>query len=187
MKILGQPVSSMYVWAIVLLSILAVISSYTLHTFPLALIFAVAASGAMEMLVNGYHLKHEFKIPYSGLITGLIIGSVAPINAPILLVVIASLAAVISKFFIQYRSTNVFNPATLGLIIALPIFGLGDEWWIAGNYNVYNVAIALTPILIILAYEARRLPTALSFIAVSFLLYSIMNANPLSVTWSMLY
>lgn len=182
MRILGQPVSSIYIWAIALLSALAVISSYTLHVFPIALIFAVAASGTIEILIRKYYLKHPFKMPYSGLITGLIIGSVAPINASILLVVIASLIAAVSKFFIQYRSTNIFNPATLGLILALPLFGLGDEWWVASNYNVYGIAVTLTPILIILAYEARRLPTALSFVAVSFMLYLIMNASQLSTT-----
>ncbi len=171
----------MYIWAIVLLSALAIISSYTLHTFPLALISAIIASGIMEILIRKYYLKHAFKIPYSGLITGLIIGSVVPINAPILLIIIASLIAVASKFFIQYKSTNIFNPATLGMIAALPLFGLGDEWWVASNYNIYGIAITLTPVLIILAYEARRLPTAISFVVVSFFLYIITNASQLSL------
>jgi Na+-transporting NADH:ubiquinone oxidoreductase subunit NqrB len=170
MRILGQPVSSIYIWAIALLSALAVISSYTLHVFPIALIFAVAASGTIEILIRKYYLKHPFKMPYSGLITGLIIGSVAPINASILLVVIASLIAAVSKFFIQYRSTNIFNPASLGLLMALPLFGIDSEWWAAGGYNLHGIAISLAPILIMLAYEARRMPAALSFVAASLLL-----------------
>ncbi len=181
MKILNQPASNMHIWAIALLSILTAISSYTLHTFPSALTFAVAMAGLIEILIRKFYLKHAFKIPYSGLITGLIIGSVAPINASLLLILIASLIAVVSKFFIQYKSSNIFNPATLGLIIALPIFGLGDAWWVASNYNIYGIAITLTPILIILAYEARRLPTALAFAGASFITALIMSiGSPLS-------
>ncbi len=157
----------MYLWTIVLLSALAVISSYTLRAFPLPLVFSIVVAGAAEALIRKFYLKHAFKIPFSGLITGVIIGSVAPINAPLLLILVAVAVAVLSKFFIQYRSLNVFNPASIGLVIALAIFGLGDEWWAAGNYNLYGIAITLTPILIILAYEARRLATAASFVAVS--------------------
>jgi Na+-transporting NADH:ubiquinone oxidoreductase subunit NqrB len=157
----------MYLWTIVLLSALAVVSSYTLRTFPLPLIFSVVAAGTAEALIRKFYLKHAFKIPFSGLITGVIIGSVTPINAPLLLILIAVAIAVLSKFFVQYRSLNVFNPASVGLVIALAIFGLGDEWWAAGNYNLYGIAITLTPILIILAYEARRLTTAASFVVVS--------------------
>jgi Na+-translocating ferredoxin:NAD+ oxidoreductase RnfD subunit len=183
MKILNQPVSAMYIWAIALLSVLAAISSYALHALPLPLILAVAIAGIIEILIRKLYLKHAFKIPYSGLITGLIIGSVAPINAPLPLILIASVIAVVSKFFIQFKNSNIFNPATLGLVIALPIFGLGDEWWVASNYNIYGIAITLTPILIILAYEARRLPTALSFIGASVMLALVMGmGSQLSLT-----
>ena len=167
MKILNQPVSSMYLWTIALISILVVISSFTLRTFPVALVAAVLLSGIFEILIRKFYLKHPFKIPWSGIITGLVVGAVAPINASLALVLIAAIIAVLSKFFIQYRSSNIFNPATLGLIVALPLFDLGDEWWVASNYNMFGIAITLTPILIILAYEAKRLPTALSFVGIS--------------------
>ena len=167
---MNHPVSPMYLWAVGLLSALAAISSYILHVFPFPLMFAVVVAALIEILIRKYYLKHKFKIPFSGIITGLIIGSVAPINAPLVLVLIAAAIAIASKFFIQFKGSNIFNPAALGLIVALAIFGLGDEWWAAGNYNLYGVAISLTPVLIILAYEARRLPTALSFVAVSLVL-----------------
>lgn len=172
----------MYLWTTALLSILAAISSYTLHAFPIPLILAVAVAGIAEILIRKFYLKRTFKIPYSGLITGLIIGCVAPINAPLLLILIAGIIAIVSKFFMQYKSSNIFNPASIGLIIALALFGLGDEWWVTSNYNIYGIAITLTPILIILAYEARRLPTALAFVAVSFILALILGGYAASLT-----
>ena len=177
MRILNQPISSMYIWAIAPLSILAIISSYTLHIFPLPLIFAVIIAAIIEISIRKFYLKQTLKFPFSGLITGLIIGSVAPINAPLLLILIAATIAVASKFLIQYKSSNIFNPATIGLIVALPIFGLGDEWWVASNYNIYGMAITLTPVLIILAYEAKRIPTAITFVVVSFMLALILGRS----------
>ena len=160
----------MYIWSIVLILALVIISSYTLHAFPIALIMAVITASAVEILIRKIYIKHAFKVPWSGIITGLIIGSIAPINSPLLLVAAAAMMAIVSKFFIQYKSSNIFNPATLGLIVALPVFGLGDEWWVASNYNILGMAVTFTPILIILAYEAKRIPTALSFVAASLIL-----------------
>ena len=184
MKILNKPVASMHLWAIALLSALAAISSYTLRTFPLPLLIAVAVAAVSETMLRQFYLKQPFRVPYSGLITGLIIGSIAPINSPVLLVIIAVAVAVASKFFIQYRSSNIFNPAAIGLIVSLALFRIGDEWWVASNYNIFGVAVTLTPVLVILAYEARRLPAALAFAAVSFIIVLALSGfQNISSTW----
>lgn len=175
MKILGHVVSSMYVWTIVLLSILAAVSSYALGTFPSALLVATLSAGVFEILIHSFYQKRKFAIPFSGIITGMIIGAVAPINAPLVLVILASAIAILSKFFIKFKSTNIFNPASFGLIVALAAFGLGDEWWVVGNYNVYGMVLSLTPVLVILAYEARRLPTGLSFMAANISLTALLG------------
>lgn len=154
---------AMYLWAIALLTLLAVVSGYTLHLFPWALISAVASAVVADILISRFHHKHKLRIPFSAIITGLIVGSVAPHNAPVALAVLASLVAILAKNFVRVRRVNVFNPAALGLIVALALFSMGDEWWAAGSFNVYGVAISLAPILIVSAYQARRLTASLSF------------------------
>ncbi len=170
MKVMEQPIGVMYLWAIALLSAIAIFSSYELGEFPYALVLSVLIAALIEILIRRFYQRQRFKIPISGLITGLIVGSVAPISAPLLLVSIAITIAVLSKFFIRYKGGNIFNPAAIGLVVALAIFGAGDEWWAAGNYNIYGLAVTLTPILIILAYESRRLTMALSFVSADLLL-----------------
>lgn len=167
MEILGQPVSRMHIWALILLPAVAVLSSYTLGVFPLPLIIAAVFAALLDIAIREYCLRQKPKLPLSSLITGLIIGSVAPINAPIQMVLVAVAAAIVSKFAIRYRSSNVFNPAAFGLAIGLVVFGLGDEWWAASSYGVYGLAIPIAVVLVVLAYEARRLTTAASFIAAS--------------------
>lgn len=166
MKILNQHIAPMYIWAIALLLAIAAVSSYTLRTVPYALIAAAASAAALDLMLSVLVLKHKPRIPFSGIITGLIIGSVAPVNAPLMLVLLASLIAVASKLFLKYKSVNILNPAALGLVVALAAFGMGDAWWAASSYNVYGIAVSLTPILIILAYQARRLTAAAAFVIV---------------------
>ncbi len=178
MRIPWHKAAPMYLWAVALIALLAAVSSYVLKAFPYALLFAVLLSSAIEVLIRKYYLRHPFRFPWSGLITGLIIGAVAPINSPILLIAAASIIAVSSKFLIKYRGANIFNPAALGLLVSLTIFSMGDEWWASGSYNVLGIAITLAPLLVILAYEAKRLPAALSFIIIGIVSAAALQGIP---------
>jgi Na+-translocating ferredoxin:NAD+ oxidoreductase RnfD subunit len=181
MKILGQPVGWMYVLTIILLTALAAAASYASGVFPFPLLAAVIACSVAEILIAGFYFRRTLKIPYSGIITGLIIGCVAPINAPLALILVASLAAILSKFFIKLRSGNIFNPASVGLLIALGIFSMGDAWWVSMNYSVFGLVIFLTPVLILSAYEARRLVLSLSFVVFIIILTLISAHSPAGV------
>jgi Na+-translocating ferredoxin:NAD+ oxidoreductase RnfD subunit len=184
MKIFNQTLASMYVWSIVLLILVAGVSSYTLNQLPLAMILAVVVSALVEIVITKFYLKRGLKIPFSGIITGLIIGSVAPINASFLVITTASLVAIISKFLIKVKNINMFNPAALGLLVSLAAFSIGDQWWAASNYNIYGWTISLTPLLIIPAYKARRLLLSISFIGAFIITNLALNniPNPLSLS-----
>jgi Na+-translocating ferredoxin:NAD+ oxidoreductase RnfD subunit len=156
-------VARMYKSAIILLIIVVGVSSYYLREFPFSVITAALACSVIDLAVARLHAKRKLKIPYTAIITGIIIGAVAPSNAGIILLVLASAIAVLSKHFIKMKSSNIFNPAALGLLISLVVFGVGDQWWIAAPIPIYGVLIAITPILAICAYDARRLYTGVSF------------------------
>ena len=166
MRIFGHTVARMYISAIVLLIFLAGASSYLLQEFPYALIAATLACAIIEIAIVKYYQKQKFRIPFSGIITGLIIGCVAPINVPLLPILVACAIAIASKFFIKVKSANVFNPAALGLL-ALGLLSIGSSWWGTSSVNVYGVALSLSIVLVIAAYECRRLPLAFSFIIAS--------------------
>ncbi len=186
MKIFNQPVGRMYVVTIILLILLAAASSYSLGIFPYSLILAVAVAASAELLASRFYLKHRLRIPFSAIITGLIIGSIAPPNA-YLVVITASMAAILSKLFIKVKSVNIFNPATVGLLAALAVFSVGDQWWAASNYNIFGMALTLAPILIISAYEARRLTASLAFIAATFVMAALLNGTGLAAAAILAY
>ena len=77
MKILNQHIARMYVITIILFIVVTAISSYDLKQPPYALIVAVALTSLIEVVVTKFYLKQNAKIPFSAIITGFIIGSVA--------------------------------------------------------------------------------------------------------------
>ena len=167
MKFLGHLVPRMYTAVILLLLAISAISAYSLRQVPYALAAAVATCIITEIVITRFYHKHSFGVPYSAIITGLIIGAVAPISGPIPLVVLASLIALLSKHFLKIKRSNVFNPAAIGLLVSLALFGLGDEWWAAAAYPLHSVMIPVSLLLIIGAFEAKRLATAASYIVVT--------------------
>lgn len=185
MRILNQTISSMYLWAIALLSAVIAISAYTLRIVPYSLLLAVGVSAFLEFAISRFYLKRQPRIPVSGIITGMIIGSVAPITGSFLLVIAASVIAIVSKFVIKSRHVNILNPAAFGLLASMFVFGVGGQWWAAANYNVYGVALSLTVVLVIAAYEARRWISSLVFIAVT-LAFSVFYKGILTLSLSSL-
>ncbi len=168
----------MYITAIILLLLVGGASAYLLGQFPYSLVFAVFACAAIELVIKKYYHRQKLKIPFSGIITGLIIGCVAPINVPLIPIFAACAVAVLSKFFIKSKGSNIFNPAALGLL-ALGILSIGSSWWATTSINLYGVAISVSIILIIAAYESRRLVLAFAFVLASVVL-SIIASLPIT-------
>lgn len=181
MKVFDQHVGPMYIWSVALLILLAAAAMYSLGQFSYSFIAAVFFCIIAEIAINKYHHKRKIRIPVSGIITGLIIGSVAPYNVPLLAILAISLIAVLSKYFIVTKNGNVFNPAALGLLLGLAIFSIGDAWWTSNTYDLFGVALPLAFLLIISAYLAKRIVTVASFV-IAILAFGILTgAAPLTI------
>jgi Na+-translocating ferredoxin:NAD+ oxidoreductase RnfD subunit len=180
MRIAGRHLGKMYLVTIVLLLALAAVGSYGARSFPWALVAAVMACVLSEFVIVKL-MRQKYRIPLSAIITGIIIGSVAPINTPMTMVIVAALIAEVTKFFLKVKARNVFNPAALGLIVALVVFGAGDEWWAAPSIHVYGLLIPLAAVLVIAAYEGRRLYLALAAAVVLILGLAILSGGLLVV------
>ncbi len=179
MKILNQVIAPMYLWSIVLLILLAAISSIILREIPYSLIFAVLACMVIEMGIKAYH-KNNQKVPWSGIITGLIIGSVAPIGVSLLPLLLSCVVAITSKFFIKIKGIHILNPANFGLLIGLGIFSIGSSWWAATYITLFGSAITLSIILIIATFLARRLAVSAAFI-ITLVILSLALSHQLSL------
>ncbi len=180
MRILGQHLGRMYIASILLLLIAAGASAYMLGRFPYLMLVSVAVSAATELALSRYHKHRKLQIPYSGIITGLIIGSIAPLGVPMIPLVMASVIAVGSKFLLKLKHVNIFNPAAFGMLFGLGLFSIGGSWWATGSVNIYGATVSVSVIMIIAAYEARRLPLGLSF-AASMIIISMLSTGQIGI------
>ena len=175
MKSLSGYFSSMYFWAIVLLLLCAAASSFAIKAVPTTLIIAVAACSLLDIAIKGFVLKKGFRFSASAAISGIIIGSIAPSTlsaTAIAAVLAASVVAIASKYIIKIKGRHIFNPATLGLLVSLSLFKLGDEWWAASGFNFARFAIPVTFLLIIANYKAGKLKVSIPFLTVISVLYA---------------
>ncbi len=189
MKLAGKQISPMYLWTIALLVVVAAVASYFSAQFPVSLSAAVVSAAILDAAIETIYLKRAFRIPVSGIISGFVIGSVAPLNAPMLTIILAAAIAILSKHLIRTRHGNVLNPAAFGLLVALPAFSVVDGWWVTASFNVLGFALMLTPILAVASYKASRLTASLSFITGIFLINLLASygaADPQSALISLL-
>lgn len=160
---------------IILLTLVVTTSSYFLNIFPTNILIAVAATALFDIFLQKT-LKNKIRMPSAAIISGIIIGAIAPINSAFYVVILAGIIAVASKYFIRYNGTPIFNPAALGLLISLFVFSLTDVWWATTDFNLFGHFVSFSPVLLLCAYRAKKLvPGAsflLAFIVISFIVGS---------------
>ncbi len=164
---------SMYPVTGFLLLLLAAVASYNLRAFPTSLVAAIAVCSALDLVVARFFLRKRLAFPSSAFITGTIIGSIAPFDSPLYVVIGASVIAIVSKYAIRIKGRHIFNPATLGLLVSLSLFRLGDVWWAAAaGLNIGSFIVPLTILLIIANYRADKLKVSIPFLLATALLFT---------------
>ncbi len=162
----GLPrLNTIYAWAFFVLLLCAAASAYALGIFPAGLVVAIIACSALDLAVKKF-LKKSLSFPSSAAITGIIIGSIAPIDAPVAFILLASSAAIASKYLLRLDRRHIFNPAALGMLFSLALFGLGDVWWAAAaSVKLAGISFPLALLLVIPNYRALKLVVSLPFLA----------------------
>lgn len=108
------------------------------------------------------YIKREKKVLETAIVTSLVITNIIK-PGEYQLIAVASVLAILLKHLIRFNNSPIFNPATLGLFIALrlvvnPI--TKELWW--GNYN--TIAIIILGFLV--AWRIRKLLISFSYLIV---------------------
>ncbi len=111
-----------------------------LFVTPLALAFSLLVITASCWLTNrgfGYLLRLPLNRE-SVYITALILALVMPAAAPtdpqaVAALVLASVAAIASKFLLTIGHKHIFNPVALGAVASGVLVGVPAVWWVSGN------------------------------------------------------
>lgn len=111
--------------------------------FSAAVILAVCW-GSNELFAWIFKVTPNVESVYiTGFILALIMTPVAPLNFHgALMLALASLIAMASKYILTLNNKHIFNPAALGVVATGVIFGTYPSWWVGGN-------IALLPFVLL--------------------------------------
>lgn len=167
---------------IALLFVLFLITMFHLKVFTSLMLFVMCVGGAVLFdCVFAKVKKQELRIPYSGIITGLILTLIIDPAAQWWQILIIAAAATGIKDFLRPGDRHIFNPAASGLMVGFLLFGLNPSWWGPSPYSLdkfhpLNILLALS--VFALAYVSlwryKRYFTVLSFLLISILLQVIL-------------
>ncbi len=143
----------------------------------LSFIFVASCAAFIFDGVFSYFKNRHFAFSDSAIITGLIIGYVISPDEGYLKLVFASFIAILSKYSIRYNNKHIFNPAALGIIFTIIVFGAYTSW--RGTYAWY----ILVPFGLYFAYRYKKIEIILGYFLVSlflFVLQAILQGNTLA-------
>ena len=83
---------------------------------------------ALDVVLN-FVKKTKFFFPKAGLITGLILSLVLPLEVYPLIAAFAAVVAIASKHLLRLERHQIFNPATFGLVASGLLFKIPFGWW----------------------------------------------------------
>lgn len=129
-----------------------------------ALLFAALCRGVNAVFAILFKTKPN---PESSIITGLILSLIiGPLSLPgdWMILIIASLVAMASKYVITKNSSHIFNPAAFGAVASAFVVGYPASWWV-GSSTILPVIIVGGFLVI---YKLKRFFMALSFIGAYF-------------------
>jgi len=142
----------------------------------LSFIFVASCAAFIFDGVFSYFKNRHFAFSDSAIITGLIIGYVISPDEGYLKLVFASFIAILSKYSIRYNNKHIFNPAALGIIFTIIVFGAYTSW--RGTYIWY----ILVPFGLYFAYRYKKIEIILGYFAVSlflFVMQAVLQGNAL--------
>ncbi|MDE3074023.1 MAG: RnfABCDGE type electron transport complex subunit D [Chloroflexota bacterium] len=132
---------------------------------------SVLAAAAIDSLLFAWRGR-RLQFPVSAILTGLISGMVLSSGAPIYVPVTAAAAAVLSKHVIRTSRGHLFNPAAAGLVVTSLLFASPQSWW--GSLSNLPAIFALLTLLLgmLVAGKVNKLPSIFAFAGLYFALFS---------------
>ncbi|MCX5687257.1 MAG: RnfABCDGE type electron transport complex subunit D [Candidatus Omnitrophica bacterium] len=132
--------------------------------FLLSLGIGLIAAIATDSIIR-YLKTKKIIITESSVVSGLIIGYVLSSSQVWWIVALASILAIASKHLIRFKARHIFNPAGLGVLIAVFLLSSSTEW--KGAYLWYLIV----PSGVYFAFKIRKHELVGSYFITSFILF----------------
>ncbi|WP_169794046.1 RnfABCDGE type electron transport complex subunit D [Alicyclobacillus acidiphilus] len=125
--------------------------------------------------------RRSRRFPDGGVITGLIVAGVLSSTAAYGIVITATAAAIVSKHVLHMGRKPIFNPAAVGLLVAIYVFHVGESW--LADLSLLPVwGIALLGVAgYLVTYRVNKFPQVFAFFAVYFIFFGLEGAFHVSL------
>lgn len=134
---------------------------------PYSILLAIVISAYTVCLDGLLHYSQKKKLLFSESagISGIIIAFVLSARNPWWLFFFAASVAILSKYFLRIKNRHVFNPAALGIMASIILFGGVTAW--RGTYSWY----ILVPFGLYFAYRVRKIGLLIGYMLTTCILF----------------
>ena len=148
--------------------------------FFLWVLTGVLACGLLDFFLQAIVLKRRV-FPKSAIITGFIVSGIIDFHQPLILLVVFSFLAVISKYIIRLKNKHILNPANFALFLAA-LFKIPLTWQIEANFWL----IIIVGIYLVIAF--KKITHVLGFLIFFIGLLAIDKINAFTIiSWFFLF
>jgi Na+-translocating ferredoxin:NAD+ oxidoreductase RnfD subunit len=137
----------------------------------------LSSAAAVAALIDApllWRRRKAWEFPSGAILTGFIVAMVLSPHEPWYVPACTSAIAVVSKYIFRTRSTNVFNPAALALVVTFYLFDTAQSWW--GALPNVTPLVAL-PVLfatgVFITDRVNKIPLVLAFLGSYYLLFTV--------------
>ncbi len=141
---------------------------------------AVAAGLAVDAGV-ARALKRRVTFSTGAVITALIVAGVLSNVAPLYVVVLTTAAALASKHVVKRGRKPVFNPAAVGLLLAVVAFSAPESWWTSMPLMPVWALLLMMAVGVFVSVRVQKYPQVLMFLGVYFGLVLVMALGHLGL------
>lgn len=133
---------------------------------------AMLAAGIVDLVILRLR-KGGWEYPSGAVLTAMIVAMVMRAQEPMIVPVVTSVVAVLSKYVLRTRQANVFNPAALALVLMSYLLPHGQSWWGAlPEVSPLWLRAVLLGGGLYLTSRVNKLPLVLSFLGAYFSLFA---------------
>lgn len=169
LKTIYNEFKSQVAFVLLLVWLLAFVVHFKTFNYIIHPMFAVGLMTVLDLGITWIRSKKLYW-PSASFVTGALIGLIIDPGQSIWIIVVAVLAAFLSKQFINVGlRQNIFNPAAFGIMLVSLTFGVPVSWW-AVAWGKLPLVI-LIPAMIKVLFRMKRLFLPLTFLAIYFIYY----------------
>ena len=156
--------------ALGLLVALAMLHERAAQVLP-GLAGAVLTAGLLDVVILRLR-RPRWEFPGGAVLTGLIVAMVMSPYEPWWVPTATSVIAIASKYILRIKTTNVFNPAALALVVSFYAFNTEQSWWGALPELPMWAITALLLTGVFIADRVNKMPLVLAFLGAYYLLFT---------------